>query len=66
MEVIGERLKRRREELGLSLEQAAEATKFPPEIIVAVEEGRVGYLLRQGLPHCLHPSLCQAPQAGRG
>jgi cytoskeleton protein RodZ len=42
MEAIGERLKRRREEMGLSLEQAAEATKFPHEIIVAVEEGRVG------------------------
>jgi cytoskeleton protein RodZ len=42
MEVIGERLKHRREELGLTLEQAAEATKFPSEIIVAVEEGRVG------------------------
>ena len=36
MEVIGERLKHRREELGLTLEQAAEATKFPSEIIVAV------------------------------
>jgi len=42
MEAIGEGLKRRREELGLTLEQAAEFTKFPPEIIVAVEEGRVG------------------------
>jgi cytoskeleton protein RodZ len=42
MEVIGERLRQRREELGLTLEQAAEATKFPPDIIVAVEEGRVG------------------------
>jgi cytoskeleton protein RodZ len=42
MEAIGERLRRKREELGLTLEQAAEATKFPPEIIVAVEDGRVG------------------------
>jgi cytoskeleton protein RodZ len=42
MEAIGERLKRRREELGLTLEQAAEATKSPIEVIVAVEEGRVG------------------------
>jgi len=42
MEAIGERLRHKREELGLTLEQAAEATKFPPEIIVAVEEGRFG------------------------
>lgn len=42
METIGERLKRRREELGLSIEQAAEATKFRPEMIEAVEEGRAG------------------------
>jgi cytoskeleton protein RodZ len=42
MDGIGERLKRRREELGLSLEAAAEATKLRPELIEAIEEGRVG------------------------
>ncbi|HVP57696.1 MAG TPA: helix-turn-helix domain-containing protein [bacterium] len=42
MEAIGERLRHRREELGITPEQAAEATKFPLEIITAVEEGRVG------------------------
>jgi cytoskeleton protein RodZ len=42
MEGIGERLKRKREEMGLSIEQAAEATKFRPELIEAVEEGRPG------------------------
>ncbi len=42
MEGIGERLKRRREELGLSREAAAEATKFQPDLIEAVEEGRAG------------------------
>ena len=42
MEAIGERLRHKREELGLTLEQAAETTKFPPEIIEAVEEGRLG------------------------
>jgi cytoskeletal protein RodZ len=42
MEGIGERLKRKREEMGLSIEQAAEATKFRPEMIQAVEEGRPG------------------------
>jgi cytoskeletal protein RodZ len=42
MELIGERLRLRREEMGLTIEQAAEATKFPAEVITAVEEGRVG------------------------
>jgi cytoskeleton protein RodZ len=42
MENIGERLKRKREELGLSIEAAAEATKFRPELIRDVEEGRPG------------------------
>jgi transcriptional regulator with XRE-family HTH domain len=42
MDGIGERLRQKREELGLSIEQAAEATKFRPELIRAVEEGRAG------------------------
>ncbi|MFZ1947253.1 MAG: helix-turn-helix domain-containing protein [bacterium] len=42
MNGIGERLRQKREELGLSVEQAAEATKFRPELIRAVEEGRAG------------------------
>jgi cytoskeleton protein RodZ len=42
MEGIGERLKRKREQMGLSIEQAAEATRFRPELIEAVEEGRPG------------------------
>jgi cytoskeletal protein RodZ len=41
MERIGERLKRRREELGLTVEAVAASTKFRPETIRAVEEGRV-------------------------
>ena len=42
METIGERLRRKREELGLTIEAAAEATKFRPELIRDVEEGRAG------------------------
>jgi cytoskeleton protein RodZ len=42
MESIGERLKHKREALGLSIEQAAETTKCRPELIEAVEEGRAG------------------------
>ena len=42
MESIGERLKHKREELGLTVEAAAEATKFRPELIRDVEEGRAG------------------------
>jgi cytoskeleton protein RodZ len=41
MERIGERLKRRREELGFTIEAVAASMKFRPEIIRAVEEGRV-------------------------
>ncbi len=40
MERVGERLRRRREELGLTLRDVSEATKFRPETIEAVEEGR--------------------------
>ncbi|MFH1220813.1 MAG: RodZ domain-containing protein [Candidatus Eisenbacteria bacterium] len=42
MDGIGERLKRRREELGLSLDDAAETMKFRPDMLEAVEEGRAG------------------------
>lgn len=42
MDSIGERLKRKREELKLSIEAAAEATKFRPELIREVEDGRPG------------------------
>lgn|GEM_PF-2072570 len=42
MERIGERLRRRREELGLTLEDVSEQTRFRPEVISAVEEGRSG------------------------
>jgi cytoskeleton protein RodZ len=42
MNGIGERLRQKREELGLTIEQAAEATKFRPELIRAVEDGRAG------------------------
>ncbi len=41
MERIGERLRRRREELGFTVEAVAASTKFRPETIRAVEEGRV-------------------------
>jgi cytoskeletal protein RodZ len=40
MERLGERLRRRRIELGLGIEDIAEATRFRPEVIQAVEEGR--------------------------
>jgi cytoskeletal protein RodZ len=40
MERTGERLRRRREELGLTLEDVSEAIRFRPEVIQAVEEGR--------------------------
>jgi cytoskeleton protein RodZ len=42
MDRIGDRLRRRREELGFTVGDIAEATKFRPEIIRAVEEGRSG------------------------
>ncbi len=42
MERIGERLRRRREELGLTLEDVSESIRYRPEIIRAVEEGRSG------------------------
>jgi cytoskeletal protein RodZ len=42
MEGIGDRLRKRREEIGFSLEDVAEVTKFRPETIGAVEEGRAG------------------------
>jgi cytoskeletal protein RodZ len=40
MERIGERLRRRREELGFTVDDIARATKYRPEVIKAVEEGR--------------------------
>jgi cytoskeletal protein RodZ len=40
MERIGERLRRRREELGLTLEDVSESIRYRPEIISAIEEGR--------------------------
>jgi len=42
MERIGERLRRRREELGLTLEDVSESIRYRPQIIRAVEEGRSG------------------------
>jgi cytoskeletal protein RodZ len=39
-ERIGERLRRRREELGLTLEDVSELIRYRPEIISAIEEGR--------------------------
>ena len=42
MERVGEKLRRRREELGFTIEDIARATKYRPEIIKAVEEGRAG------------------------
>jgi cytoskeleton protein RodZ len=40
MERIGERLRRRREELGLTLEDVSESIRYRPEVISAIEEGR--------------------------
>jgi cytoskeleton protein RodZ len=40
MERVGERLRQRRIELGLTIAKVAELTKFRTEIITAVEEGR--------------------------
>ena len=42
MERIGERLRRRREELGFTIDDIARATKYRPDVIKAVEEGRAG------------------------
>jgi cytoskeleton protein RodZ len=42
MERIGEKLRRRREELGLTLEDVSESIRFRPEVIRAIEEGRTG------------------------
>lgn len=42
MERIGDRLKKRREELGFTIDDMARVTRFRPETIMAVEEGRVG------------------------
>ena len=42
MERIGERLRRRREELGLTLEDVSGSIRYRPEIISAIEEGRSG------------------------
>ncbi len=40
MERIGERLRRRREELGLTLDEVSGMIRYRPEIISAIEEGR--------------------------
>ena len=40
MERIGERLRRKREELGLTLEDVSEEIRYRPEVIRAIEEGR--------------------------
>jgi cytoskeleton protein RodZ len=40
MERVGEKLRRRREELGFTIDDIARATKYRPDVIKAVEEGR--------------------------
>lgn len=40
MERVGERLRQRREEIGLTIDDIARATKYRPEIIRQIEEGR--------------------------
>jgi cytoskeletal protein RodZ len=40
MERIGEKLRKRREELGFTIDDIARATKFRPEMIRAIEDGR--------------------------
>jgi cytoskeletal protein RodZ len=40
MERIGERLRRRREELGLTIEDVSESIRYRPEVIRFIEEGR--------------------------
>lgn len=42
MERIGEKLRKRREELGFTIEDIAKATKYRPDVIRAIEEGRSG------------------------
>jgi transcriptional regulator with XRE-family HTH domain len=42
MERIGEKLRRRREELGFTIEDISKATRYRPDVIKAVEEGRGG------------------------
>jgi transcriptional regulator with XRE-family HTH domain len=42
MERIGDRLRKRREELGYTINDMARVTRFRPETIMAVEEGRAG------------------------
>ncbi|MFH1312015.1 MAG: helix-turn-helix domain-containing protein [Candidatus Eisenbacteria bacterium] len=42
MERIGDRLRKRREELGFTIDDIARVTRFRPETIMAVEEGRAG------------------------
>ena len=41
MERIGEKLRRRREELGFTIDDIAETTRFRPGLIRAIEEGRL-------------------------
>jgi cytoskeletal protein RodZ len=41
MERMGEKLRRRREELGFTVDDIAETTRFRPELIRAIEEGRL-------------------------
>jgi cytoskeleton protein RodZ len=42
MERVGEKLRRRREELGFTIDDIARATKYRPDVIQAIEEGRSG------------------------
>ncbi len=42
MERIGEKLRRRREELGFTIDDIARATKYRSDVIQAIEEGRTG------------------------
>ena len=42
MERVGEKLRRRREELGFTIDDIARATNYRPDVIQAIEEGRKG------------------------
>jgi transcriptional regulator with XRE-family HTH domain len=51
MERIGERLRRRREELGFTIDDISKSTRYRPEIIRAVEEGRAGVFPAEAYNH---------------
>jgi cytoskeleton protein RodZ len=51
MERIGERLRRRREELGFTIEDISLSTRYRPETIKAVEEGRAGVFPAEAYSH---------------